>query len=97
MRIESIHLRNFKRFTDLKIQNISAMAKLVVLLGPNGCGKSSLFDALHYIAIVDCAACHWNDVKGILVFWKRRRRENVSAASEIQEGCMNNTAKKLCF
>ena len=48
MKIASIHLRNFKRFTDLKIQNIPPMAKLVVLLGPNGCGKSSVFEALHY-------------------------------------------------
>ena len=48
MKIDSIHLQNFKRFTDLKIQNIPATAKLVVLLGPNGCGKSSVFDALHY-------------------------------------------------
>ena len=48
MKIASIHLQNFKRFTDLKIQNIPATAKLVVLLGPNGCGKSSVFDALHY-------------------------------------------------
>ena len=46
MKIASIHLQNFKRFTDLKIQNIPATAKLVVLLGPNGCGKSSVFDAL---------------------------------------------------
>ena len=48
MKIQSIHLQNFKRFTDLKIQNIPSTAKLVVLLGPNGCGKSSLFDAFHY-------------------------------------------------
>ena len=48
MKIASIHLQNFKRFTDLKIQNIPAMAKLVVLLGPNGCGKSSVFDALNW-------------------------------------------------
>ena len=47
MKIDSIHLQNFKRFTNLKIQNIPATAKLVVLLGPNGCGKSSVFDALH--------------------------------------------------
>ena len=48
MKIESIHLQNFKRFTNLNIQNIPATAKLVVLLGPNGCGKSSLFDAMYY-------------------------------------------------
>ena len=48
MKIQSIHLQNFKRFTDLQIHNIPPTAKLVVLLGPNGCGKSSLFDAFHY-------------------------------------------------
>lgn len=47
MKVASLHLRNFKRFTDLRIQNLPATAKLVVLLGPNGCGKSSLFDAMH--------------------------------------------------
>ena len=47
MKIKSVHLQNFKRFTDLRIQNIPETAKLVVLLGPNGCGKSSLFDAFH--------------------------------------------------
>ena len=46
MRIKSIHMRNFKRFTDLLIHDISESAKLVVVVGPNGCGKSSLFDAL---------------------------------------------------
>ena len=45
MRIRAIHLKGFKRFTDLKIKNLAPTVKLVVLLGPNGCGKSSLFDA----------------------------------------------------
>lgn len=45
MRIKSVHLRNYKRFTDLRVEELPATARLVVLLGPNGSGKSSLFDA----------------------------------------------------
>lgn len=45
MKIKEIHAENFKRFTNITIKNIPESAKLVVLLGSNGCGKSSLFDA----------------------------------------------------
>lgn len=36
MKIKEVHLKDFKRFTDLTIQGIPETAKLVVLLGPNG-------------------------------------------------------------
>lgn len=49
MRIKSVHLKNFKRFSDLLITDIPVTARLVVVIGPNGSGKSSLFDAfLHW-------------------------------------------------
>lgn len=45
MRIKSVRLTNYKRFTSLALTGIPACTRLVVLLGPNGCGKSSVFDA----------------------------------------------------
>ena len=53
MRLKSARIKNFKRFVDLKIHNLSPNAKLIVLLGPNGCGKSSLFDAFQKRLKVD--------------------------------------------
>lgn len=45
MRIKNIHLKDYKRFTELAINEIPETAKLVVLVGPNGSGKSSVFDS----------------------------------------------------
>ena len=45
MRIKSVRLTNYKRFASLTLTNIPESTRLVVLLGPNGCGKSSVFDA----------------------------------------------------
>ena len=47
MRIRSIHLKDFKRFVDLTIEDIPATARLVILVGPSGSGKSSLFEAIN--------------------------------------------------
>ena len=45
MRIKRVQLRGYKRFSSLTLTDIPETARLVVLLGPNGCGKSSVFDA----------------------------------------------------
>lgn len=45
MRIKKIQLRNFKRFDNLTIDLSNSPKKIIALVGPNGCGKSSIFDA----------------------------------------------------
>ena len=47
MKLKEIKFSNFKRFTDLTITNIPESAKLVVMVGPNGCGKTSVFEGIY--------------------------------------------------
>jgi AAA15 family ATPase/GTPase len=49
MRITKIELGNFKRFSDLTIEGIPPTSKLVLLIGSNGSGKSSVFDAFDFV------------------------------------------------
>lgn len=48
MKIKKIVLTNFKRFTHLTVGEIPQTAKLVVLVGPNGSGKTSLMEAMNH-------------------------------------------------
>ena len=52
MNIEALHLKNFKRFSDLRIDlsPLDAPPKLILLIGANGSGKSSIFDAFEYLS-----------------------------------------------
>jgi hypothetical protein len=46
VKLSSVSIKDFKRFTDLTVQGLPETARLVMLAGPNGSGKSSFFDAL---------------------------------------------------
>jgi len=45
MRVKKVQLKTFKRFDDLTIDLGDNPKKIIALIGPNGCGKSSIFDA----------------------------------------------------
>ena len=48
MKIKQVKITNFKRFSDLTIKGIPQSAKLVILVGPNGSGKTSIFEAFNH-------------------------------------------------
>lgn len=51
MFIKKLRLKNgYKRFHDLTIDLDETPARIVALVGPNGCGKSSVLDGLLYLA-----------------------------------------------
>lgn len=49
MKIKKIHMNGYKRFLDLTIDLGDQPARIVALVGPNGCGKSSVFDAMLFL------------------------------------------------
>lgn len=48
MRIQKLHLKKYKRFFDLTVDLGTKPKRIIALVGPNGCGKSSVFDAMLY-------------------------------------------------
>ena len=49
MRIKKIQLKKYKRFFDVTIDLGDNPKRIVALIGPNGCGKSSVFDGMLYL------------------------------------------------
>ena len=61
MKFKRATIKDFKRFTDLTIQGIPETARLIMLAGPNGCGKSSFFDALYSWYKLSIHGSVWDD------------------------------------
>ena len=93
MRIKNIHLRNFKRFTDLIINNIPETSKLVLLVGSNGSGKSSLFDAFGLSAAYIKQDCAMTD-EFLNYFLKNKSRDS-EISIDFHKGTRINLSKGL--
>src|ERR1039457_4770965 len=84
MKISKLQLKNFKRFTNLTIDNIPSETKLVLLIGSNGSGKSTVFDAFSFIN---------NRIKrdiGLAEDYTDYYRKNKKVASEVSIKFDNN-------
>ena len=46
--ITRIEIDGFKSFRDFSLD----LAPFQVIIGPNGCGKSNLFDAIHFLSLL---------------------------------------------
>ena len=62
MFIRKLELKNFKRFTDLTIDlsGENTAPKLVLMIGANGSGKSSVFDVFEWLTYKDIRAADQN-------------------------------------
>lgn len=49
MRVKRVHLVGYKRFHDLTIDFGNDPKRIIALVGPNGCGKSSVFDGMLFL------------------------------------------------
>ena len=81
MRLKSAQVQNFKRFVDLTIDKLPSDAKLVVLLGPNGCGKSSLFDAFQRRLKVDQ---FYGMSAEFIRYYRREAQDTLQAADDVR-------------
>jgi AAA15 family ATPase/GTPase len=86
MKITNIRLKNFKRFTELIIEDIPKESKLVLLIGANGSGKSSVFDAFNFVNEILRKEVEFNKLSS--AYWKKEedRTKVPSIDININEG-----------
>ena len=76
MRFKSAVIKDFKRFTNLTVQDVPETARLIMLAGPNGSGKSSFFDALSSWHKMYARGNTWKDDYHMKVYARKVRQWN---------------------
>lgn len=82
MKIQKIDIQNFKRFTNLTIEGIPASSKLVLLIGENGSGKSSIFDIFEWVSRLAKRGTHSGDE----AYYKKNKDLPIKIKIELNEG-----------
>lgn len=90
MRVKKVILKKFKRFDDLTIDLGNNPQKIVALIGPNGCGKSSIFDAFELKMQSLRAFQRENDSFYSKAIYYEDKGENVSYEITIDPNDINN-------
>jgi len=49
VRIKKLEVQGFKTFADRTALHFDANARITAIVGPNGCGKSNLLDAMRWV------------------------------------------------
>ena len=65
MRIHSLAIRNFRAVESFEV---TGLGDFVLIAGPNGCGKSTVFDALRLLESVYVVG-EWTRWFGLLIVW----------------------------
>ena len=79
MRLTHIKLSGFKSFVDPSVINVPG--KLVGVVGPNGCGKSNIMDAVRWVLGESRAAALRGDSMQDVIFNGSSQRKPVARAS----------------
>lgn len=87
MKIKELNLQCFKRFTDLTITDIPQDCRLVLLIGANGSGKSSVFDAMNLVerGLISTNALDDYYKKTPMLAAKLNIQEDFSTATDLSE------------
>ncbi len=76
MKITKLQLTNFKLFSDLTIQGIPPETEVVLLVGPNGTGKSCIFDAFNHFAYTS----KWGGNPGDDGYYRKEKTKGVGVS-----------------
>ena len=72
MKISKVNIKDFKRFKDLTLDLGNKPAKIIALVGTNGCGKSSVLDAF-----IACGRNYSGNIERAVVYRKYSTEQTI--------------------